>query len=403
MHFGWVIVAACLVIGICGYGTYYCFTLFYSHLVAEFGWSRSAISGVMSLGLVAYGFFALPMGWCADRFGPRRTVIAGGLFFGIGTALAGTVTELWQLYALYGGLIAVGVGAVWAPLVSTVSRWFAERRGLALGIAVLGSGSGIFFVAPLAEFLIASSGWRMAYLWLGALSGGLIVIAALFLVRDPAARGLKPYGAPADHVLPVAETAPRGRMRDFAGTWMFWRMSLTFGLWWFAGAIVYVQIAPFLLEKGFASPVTALLVTVFGASNCLGRIGFGWLSDRIGSVRSYQLALISCALASAGFGAVDAFYPIAAIAVLLGFGVGGVSAQLTAVSVDLFGTAAAGAMMGTVLAIMGVLGAGGPLFSGAVYDAVQSYGPAFYAGAGVFLLALCVSIGLRKYRELENN
>jgi len=59
-------------------------------------------------------------------------------------ALAGTVTELWQLYALYGSLIAFGVGAVWAPLVSTVSRWFVEKRGLALGIAVLGSGSGIF-------------------------------------------------------------------------------------------------------------------------------------------------------------------------------------------------------------------------------------------------------------------
>ena len=120
MHYGWIVVAACLLIGICGYGTYYCFTLFYTHLVTEFGWSRSAISGVMSLGLIAYGLFALPMGWCADRFGPRRTVVVGGLLFGSGMALAGTVTELWQLYALYGSLIAAGVGTVWAPLVSTV-------------------------------------------------------------------------------------------------------------------------------------------------------------------------------------------------------------------------------------------------------------------------------------------
>ena len=62
MHYGWIVVAACLLIGICGYGTYYCFTLFYTHLVTEFGWSRSAISGVMSLGLIAYGLFALPHG-----------------------------------------------------------------------------------------------------------------------------------------------------------------------------------------------------------------------------------------------------------------------------------------------------------------------------------------------------
>ena len=399
MHYGWIVVAACLLIGICGYGTYYCFTLFYTHLVTEFGWSRSAISGVMSLGLIAYGLFALPMGWCADRFGPRRTVVVGGLLFGSGMVLAGTVTELWQLYALYGSLIAAGVGAVWAPLVSTVSRWFVEKRGLALGIAVLGSGSGIFFVAPLAEYLITTSGWRMAYIWLGVLSGGLIVVAALFLARDPSERGLTPYGAAAGSIPLPKEASPQARVLDFVRTWLFWRMSLTFGLWWFAGAIVYVQIAPFLLEKGFDSTVTATFVAIFGAGNCLGRVGFGWLSDRIGSVRTYQLALVSCAVASTGFGAAEAFYLVAIIAVLLGFGVGGVSAQLTSVSIDLFGTRAAGALMGTVLALMGILGAGGPLLSGTIYDAMQSYAPAFHGGAAVFVLALLVSFGLRNGRE----
>ena len=122
LHYGWIIVIACLIIGVAGYGTYFCFTLFYNHLVAEFGWSRSVVSGAMSLGLVTYGLFALPMGWLADRFGPRRTVIVGGGLFGLGTALGAFITEAWQLYALYGGLSAVGMGAVWAPLVATVSR-----------------------------------------------------------------------------------------------------------------------------------------------------------------------------------------------------------------------------------------------------------------------------------------
>jgi len=400
VHYGWVIVAACLVIGVCGYGTYYCFTLFYVHLVAEFGWSRSAISGVMSLGLVAYGLFALPMGWCADRFGPRRTVIVGGLFFGAGMALAGTVTALWQLYVLYGGLIAVGVGAVWSPLVSTVSRWFVARRGLALGLAVLGSGSGVFFIAPLAEYLIATSGWRLAYVWLGVISGGLIVLAALFLVRDPAARGLSPYGADGNVAGgPTSDAGPSGQLSDFLTVPRFWRMTLSFGLWWFAGAIVYIQIAPFLVEKGFTTATAATYVTIFGAANCLGRIGFGWLSDRIGSVWAYRGAVLTCAAASAGFAAGDGATSVAVIVGVLGFGVGGVSAQLTAVSVDLFGTRAAGAMMGTVLAMMGVLGAGGPLVSGYVYDALQSYAPAFHGGAVIFIAALFLTVGLSARRE----
>ena len=353
----------------------------------------------MSLGLVAYGLFALPMGWCADRFGPRRTVIVGGLFFGSGMALAGAVSELWQLYVLYGGLIAVGVGAVWSPLVSTVSRWFVARRGLALGLAVLGSGSGVFFIAPLAEFLIATAGLRLTYLWLDAISGGLIVLTAFFLVRDPAAHGLRPYGANADVIdSPAPNSGPGGRLSDFLTVPHFWRMTLSFGLWWFAGAIVYIQIIPFLLEKGFTTASAATYVTVFGAANCLGRIAFGWLSDRIGSVWSYRAAVLTCAAASSGFAAGDGTTVIAVIVGVLGFGVGGVSAQLTAVSVDLFGTRAAGAMMGTVLALMGILGAGGPLVSGYVFDAVQSYGPAFYGGGAVFLLALLLTVGLSARR-----
>ncbi|MDG2284133.1 MAG: MFS transporter, partial [Alphaproteobacteria bacterium] len=167
MHYGWVIVGACLVVGVCGYGTYFSFTLFYAHLVAEFGWSHTVVSGAMSVGIVSYGLFSLPMGWSADRFGPRITVVVGGLLFGGGTALGALVTEAWQLYVLYGLISAAGMGAAWSPLVATVSRWFETSRGLAVGITTFGGGSGVFFIAPLAETLIQQLGWRAAYLWLG--------------------------------------------------------------------------------------------------------------------------------------------------------------------------------------------------------------------------------------------
>jgi MFS family permease len=88
LHYGWVITAASLVIGITAYGVYYSFTLFYPFMVDEFGWSRTAVSGAMSVGLVAYGVFALPIGWCVDRLGPRLTIGIGGVLFGVGTFLA---------------------------------------------------------------------------------------------------------------------------------------------------------------------------------------------------------------------------------------------------------------------------------------------------------------------------
>ncbi|HEX2171675.1 MAG TPA: MFS transporter, partial [Dehalococcoidia bacterium] len=98
-HYGWVIALASLVIGTTAYGVYYSFTLFYPEMVRELGWSRGETSGAITLGLVAYGLFALPMGWLLDRFGPKVTIGAGGFLFGLGTFLCSLVTDLWQVYA----------------------------------------------------------------------------------------------------------------------------------------------------------------------------------------------------------------------------------------------------------------------------------------------------------------
>lgn len=239
IHYGWVITAASFVIGITAYGVYYAFTLFYPFLVEDFGWSRTAISGALSLGLVVYGTLALPIGWCVDRLGPRITIAMGGLLFGLGTFLGSRITELWHLYALYGGLTAMGMGTAWAPLVSTISRWFVTRRGLAIGIGSLGGGTGVFIMAPLVSYLLVHYGWRQAYAITGILSAALIIGAAMFLWRDPQSKnqGL-PYGAePADPQAPVPTAPPATGLflSQAMRTQVFWIYLFMFGIWWFGG------------------------------------------------------------------------------------------------------------------------------------------------------------------------
>lgn len=387
-HYGWVIVFASFVVGVCGYGTYFSFTLFYPQFVAEFGWSRTAISGAMSLALISYAACALPMGWCADRFGPRRTIVAGGLIFGLGTALGALVSEIWHLYALYGGVSALGMGVVWAPLVSTVSRWFIARRGLAVGIGSLGGGTGAFFIAPLTTLLIQTVGWRSAYVWLGLISGGLIVAAALLMYRDPEDKGHLAYGS-VDKQRPGAQARPSGSqftgLRSIARTWTFWHLALTFGFWWFGGAIVYVQIAPFILEKGFDIGVATMAVVAFGAGNGVGKIVMGQLCDRIGNHAAYHSAMAVAAFSMIALAFASDEMPALLLCGLFGFGFGGASVQITTISVDLFGVGSAGALMGAVLALIGLIGAGGPLLGGIVFDASGSYVNAYILG-GVALL-----------------
>jgi MFS family permease len=405
MHYGWVIVGACLVVGVSGYGTYFSFTLFYAHLVAEFGWSHTVVSGAMAVGIVSYGLFSLPMGWSADRFGPRVTVVIGGLLFGGGTALGALVTEAWQLYVLYGLISAAGMGAAWSPLVATVSRWFETSRGLAVGITTLGGGSGVFFIAPLAETLIQQLGWRAAYLWLGVISGGLIIGAALLLTRDPANKGMVPHGAaPATDATTSAgreNNQPRNQFQAdepsrIARSGLFWRMILTFGLWWFAGAITFVQNAPYMLEKGFDATLAAVIVTGFGAGNCVGRVVMGIACDRLGALRAYQLAIIVATVGITGLTFSSDLVAALTVTFFLGFGIGGASTQITTLGIELYGTRSVGALMGAILALIAVFGAIGPVTAGVIHDVSLSYTPAYLLGAASLWLSLLLSVTLRR-------
>jgi MFS transporter, OFA family, oxalate/formate antiporter len=414
MHYAWIIAGASLVVGICGYGTFFSFTIFYPFLVEEFGWSRAGISGAMSLGLIGYGLAAVPMGWCADRYGPRLTVCIAGLLLGGGTCLGAFISELWHLYALYGGLSAIGMGAAWAPLVSTVSRWFAARRGLAMGIASLGGGTGTLAIAPLAELLIRELGWREAYLWLGLLAGALIFVSALLLYRDLSARGLRAYGDGASD--PNVESGPEHaeasdlgpeagpesghesgmRIGAIVRTGLFWWMILTFGLWWFGGAIGYVQLAPFVLEKGFDIGFAALAVMMFGAGNGVGKIIMGLAADRYGGRRVYQAAIVAASAGMLGMALSDSGWALLVTTFVFGFGLGGVTPQLTIIGVVLFGVRSVGALMGVMLALIGMVGAGGPLVSGLIFDWSGSYVSAFVVGAVVLAVSMILANGLRR-------
>ena len=407
MYYRWVIVFACFIISITGYGTYFSVTLFYTHIVTEFDWSNSLVSGSISLGLIMYGVFALPMGWCADRFGPRITMIVAGLFIGGGTYLGFYISEPWHLYALYGGMTAIGMGGAWAPLVATISRWFEKQRGLAIGIGSIGGGIGTLFYAPLTECLIQEFGWRLAYQWLGIISGILIITAALFLTKDPTTNfywwfyikyKLFQKQCPIDNAAVVSDaleqslnTSSRKNLSKIIKDPIFWKMINTFGLWWFSGAIATVTLAPFALEKGFDYELSAAVVVAFALGNGIGRVVMGLAGDAVGELKVYQIGLISAGLATLGLIVAADLISIFLLFILLGIGFGGSGTQLTTISIKLFGLEAAGALMGSVLAIIGVFAAVGVFLSGLIHDFTGSYYWSYILCTFVFLLSAFLS------------
>jgi len=170
-----VVVIAFLIIATVVFGISYSFGVFLKSLGGEFGLTRGATSAVFSAYMLLYSVFGILGGWALDRYGPRIIVLFTGLFTGLSLLLTSQASFPWQLFISYGLVLAIGVGPAYIVIMSTISRWFDKKRGLALGIVGSGTGLGTLLVAPFATYLISSLGWRMAYIIMGSIAWVVVI------------------------------------------------------------------------------------------------------------------------------------------------------------------------------------------------------------------------------------
>ena len=191
--YSWIIVAASACVIFVMYGTMITFGIFFEPVLNEFGWTRAMTAGAFSLVIFVRGSLYAVTGRLTDKYGPRIVVTTCGFLLGAGYLLISQVTSLWHFYLLY-TLVGIGMGSALIPQVSTIARWFARRRGLALGIASSGEGLGMLVMVPVARWLLSIYDWRSAYIIVGAIALVLVSTAAQFLRHNPSQMGLSPYG-----------------------------------------------------------------------------------------------------------------------------------------------------------------------------------------------------------------
>jgi len=282
---GWHMVGAVLIaLMLCGTTTVVTtFGIVTAHLTRAFGWSQGAMATALSLFLLATTLAVPVVGIAVDRFGSRRTAMAGTLAFAALLALAGgAITSLRGLmvfYALFGA-----VGAFTNPIVyiKALSAWFDRRRGFALGLAVAGQGVGGAILPMAVESISEAFGWRHAFY---ALAAGLVLLVlplvVLFVREDPAEAGV-PFADAADPVridqpavssgLTVAQAL---RTRAF---WIIIAVFLLFGMTSYALTANFVAL---MLQRGAGTlPQIAMLSSIAGVAMIAGRLVFGWLLDR---------------------------------------------------------------------------------------------------------------------------
>jgi len=393
LFYGWIVVATSFVIFALILGSRYCFGVFFKSIGNEFDMTRMATSSIFSIYMMLCPVFAMIGGRLLDRYGPRPVVFSMGVFTGLSLLLTGQANSLWQLFFTYSVLLAIGTGPGYAVLMSTTSRWFDKKRGLALAITSSGSGLGTIALAPFAAYLIGSFDWRTAYSVLGLIMGLGIAPLSILLKKEPAEIGMLPDG---DRVPPHTTTVAHSKDSSHAGsvtlsqalrTQSFWFIGIVWLSYSLCLHLVYTHSVPYITDTGVSAAEAAVVLGLISSISIPGRLVMGAVSDKTGR----KASAIICGLLQVGAmlwviwaRELWMFYVFATV---YGFALGGFDVPVTALVGDIFGVHRLGEIMSVLIIGWGLGAAIGPAIGGIIFDVTESYFMAFMIGALAMMMA----------------
>ncbi|MFN7997062.1 MAG: MFS transporter [Bryobacteraceae bacterium] len=363
---GWIVVIASFFGVMVGFGSLvvYTFGVFLKPLSAEFHWSREAISRGFAFAALSVAVASPKLGQVLDRAGARRIMAPVFAIMGLGlVSLALLTPHLLHFYAVFIILGLVGNATSQMGFSRPVCTWFSRRRGMALALVIAGSSAGSMALPALAQKLIDTYGWRMAYAGLGLLVFGIGLPVTLAFVRERPGY--------------VSHAPGVGSHRDIRGqalrSRVFWIIIVTlfFGSISVNGAITHL--AALLTDRGISPRIAAQTLSVLGAASLIGRIGTGWLLDRFFGPRvCFGLVLFMSAGIALLAGARSAHAGMLAAA-LIGIGIGGESDVTPYLLTRYFGLSAFSTLYGLTWSAYAAAGAIGPVVMGRAFDLTGSY------------------------------
>jgi OFA family oxalate/formate antiporter-like MFS transporter len=378
-------------------GSVYAWSVFTSPLQAELGWSLSNVSFTFSLAILFLGLSAAFMGHFVEAKGPRISGLVSTGFFASGLAIAGFAVQLeslWLLYLGYGVLGGIGLGIGYITPVSTLVKWFPDRRGMATGLAIMGFGFAAMLASPAMEFMIETFSIAMTFYVVAVVYFVIMLLSSLYLEKPP--EGYHPEGvdledektAKQDAVQLTANEAIK--TRRFYFLWIMLFINVTCGI-----AILAVA-SPMAQEiAGLSAGAAALMVGIMGVFNGGGRLAWATVSDYMGRPNVYTMFfIIQIALFLILPSVTQALLFQAMLFIIISC-YGGGFASIPAYIGDIFGTKQLGAIHGYILTAWAAAGLVGPFISSTVYEATQSYTLTLYIFAGMFVVALLVSLLIR--------
>ena len=353
---------------------------------AEFGVARGQASLSYMLTMLGFGLSGILLGKLTDRRGIVVAMLLGTAALALGYWAASSAATLWQFAMAQGLLIGVGSAASFGPLLADTSQWFSRRRGIAVGIFASGNYlSGVVW-PPILQPFIAAEGWRSTYLGIGAFCLLAMLPLALTLRRRPPVEGpVTGIAHGGSHAPAPLAISPRALqvLLVIAG------LSCCVAM-----AMPQVHIVAYCGDLGYGAARGAQMLSVMLACGIVSRIGFGFISDRIGGLRTLLLGSSLQGAALLLFLPFDGLVSLFLISALFGLFQGGLVPSYPLIVREYFSPREAGVRTGTVLmATLFGMALGGWL-PGWIFDLTGSYRAAFVNGIAWNLVTTTIALVL---------
>jgi MFS family permease len=416
ISFGWYVVAASFVIMFLNAGARLMIGVLVKPVIADFGWSRSAVSAAVFVNMAVFSASIIITGRLYDRYGPKWIVLISSILFSGGLMLMAVMTNLWQFILFYGVISAAGLGGTTSVIFGAiVSRWFRRGRGSAISLAMSGTSLGQFALVPLFTAFLLDEGWRSTMLWVGVLCLVVNVVLVFWVIgRDPRDPGREPLGSErAAAAVPPAPDAtgsspgqaagapgPRSLgLREAMRTGSFWLFTVAMFVCGAGDFLLTTHLVPMATDHGVPTSTAVAMLAWFGLLSLGGILLAGPMSDLIGDKVPIAGAF---ALRVVLFLLVVRYQNTAAFwALSLGFGFTFlITAPLTTTLMGrMYGFASIGLLSGFITTVHHLGGGLWAYLGGAVYDATGSYNAAMAISAGASAVALVCTLLIREVRH----
>lgn len=395
VYYGWYIVATVTFIAFIAVGTSTNFGIFVIPMSQEFGWSRTAITGVGGAGFLVSGLAQPFLGHLFDRVG-RKVIVISLIVVGLSTIALSFTYHFLFLAFMFGFVLATArSGASISNTGALLARWFRRRRATVLGLNAAGSSLGGMVLVPFGMYLLQATNWRVTWAVMGLLVLALEVPMAFFFLRnDPAEVGLRPDGDLEPSQAGPAAVVERRRGMFEVDRWTqsfrtppMWQMSAAYTVCGITTGIISIHLVPYAIGQGI-SPLTA--ATIFGVMmglNSLGSIGASVLSDRF---RRKDVLAAVYFLRGIGYILLLVLPPTIGLwvfAVFAGFSWLASPPVNNSLTADIYGLRALGAITGVSFLCHQIGGFLSILLAGVLFDLTDSYTLPFALGGSLLFPA----------------